>query len=357
MVKKIPIWNDNIDSTNYQLSFDSEDKAAPDVVTLTATEQDEKGDQLWKVDLVGKDYVDKGDANLQSQIDEHTERLDTVDETLDNHRKDIETIMETDQRQDVTLTDHELRIVSLEGDMSGVKAVNDIQDKQLEEHEKALESLLGTDGEQNGRIDAAENAIDTINKTISDDVCRLVETTTAYTISDNLLPGFYRTEANARIHLSDGTIEVSPVMGYLAVVVENEVKEIYFNLLKSDISRGNIFSIEVSYFNGQLDMAALVNRETEAKGFLTMDLVDLTTDRIIVGSDRDDVQDEALEKLFSAMDEKVNRSGDTMTGNLDMGNNFISTDSTATEDRHLVTKKFVDANFTPYLVEVDNPLE
>ena len=46
--------------------------------------------------------------------------------------------------------------------------------------------------------------------------------------------------------------------------------------------------------------------------------------------------------LLKEFDEKVSKSGDTMTGDLDIGNNKVITTADPTGEKHLCRKKYVD---------------
>lgn len=305
--KNITIWNDNQYTDNYRLSFDTVDDNPPEKLVLTEKDDDKNNaPEKWRFEVVGKEYIDNADQNLQTQIDDVVTRVD-----------DIET---KNTEQDTRLDDIETKNTEQNNRLDAIEQKNDEQDTHLtdidtknDEQDNRLDSIETKDIEQDNRLDSLDGGqtgqdgkIAQIENEIADDVSKLVELTVPYSI-DDYDNGLYRIEANFRVH-TDTQIFTIPVMGLMVVTESDGVKETYFNMTKSDVSSGNVGDVNVSYFNGNLDLNAIINRDT-AKVYTDMDLTDFTYDKVSSGS---------VDPSFFVL-----KTGDFMTGNLDMQGNDI----------------------------------
>ena len=305
--KNIVIWNDNQYTDNYRLSFDTVDDAPPEKLILTEKDDDKNNPpEKWRFEIVGKTYIDNADQNLQTQIDDLDERVTAVEEKNVEQDGRLDAIETKNTEQDGQLDAIEAKNTEQDTEIEALKQKDIEQDGRLElveekniEQDVRLDALDGGQDGQDGRITIIENEIE-------NDVCKLVELTTPYMV-ENFPIGLYRVEANFRVHTFT-QIFVVPVMGLMVVSESSSVKETYFNMTKSDTSPGNIGDVNVSYFDGNVDLNAIINRDT-SKVYSTMDLTDFTYEEINTGG--------IDPGLF------VLKDGDFMTGNLDMQDNEI----------------------------------
>jgi len=278
------IWNDNRNTDNYQLYFDQEDtELAPDSITLTAKDDDKNNPPIkWEFEIVSRDYIDTADEYLQVQIDDINLQVETI------KAKDVEQDERLDaiELKNVEQDDRLDAIDGLNGQQTGrldlIEQKNVEQDERLDNIDEKNADQDETLREHSDNISALNTQVADIKNEISDDVCKLVETSAPYTVADFPI-GIYRVHANLRVHLQTQVIAI-PVMGIMTVSIDSAVKETYFNLTKSEITTGNVADVNVSYFNGNIDMSALINRYALSQGFVRLDLTDFTYDSIKVTS-------------------------------------------------------------------------
>lgn len=245
MVKNVTIWNDNQYTDNYRLSFDVDGENPPEKLVLTETDDDKNNPpEKWRFEIVGKEYIDNADANLQTQIDDATTRITAVEEKNVEQDSRLEVLEESDRVQDNRLDLIEAKNVEQDDEITTIKAKDEEQDSRLDlveskntEQDSRLDALDGGQTGQDGRIDTIENEI-------QNDICKLAELTLPYPM-DVFPIGLYRVEANFRVHTTS-QIFVVPVMGIMVVIENSNVTETYFNMTKSEVSAGNIADVNVS---------------------------------------------------------------------------------------------------------------
>lgn len=271
--RKVQIWNDNNLTKNYELYFVRPQNTAPDVLSLAEYDQAlTEHVHNWQVDFVGKNYVDAGDENLQTQINNHEERITDIEAEQIVQNTRLDTIEAEQVVQNTRLDDIEAKNIEQDNRLDAIDGLNGDQQGRLDLIEEKNE-------EQDLRLDDHEDRIVTIETEISDDVSKLVELTKPYTVADYPI-GLYRVGANLQIEMETQTYVV-PVMGVMTVNITENVKETYFTMAKSDITPGNIADVNVSYFDGNVDLSALLNRETHTLGFVTMNLTDFVYEKIL----------------------------------------------------------------------------
>lgn len=270
--KKI-IWNDNILTDNYEMSFVNEDGVLPNRISLINRDDDVNDPaEKWRFDFVSQQYVDQQNQTQDTRLD-NIEQINTEQNTrLDN-------IEQVNTEQNTRLENIEQLNTLQEGRLDVIERINGEQTARIDTHEERLNNIDGLNGTQNGRLTDAEGNITqlqtdvrNINTEINTHVSKLCEYRTTKDIT--LDTGLYLVTANLVFRRTNTTHQSIPMRGVLSVREEHGEKKLYGTLHNSDELNGTFADCRATIVDSNVNLSTLTTIAENAQ-YSTLDIVDL----------------------------------------------------------------------------------